>query len=235
MGAAGGEVGKRRQEKKDAKDEKANKKAKKEARKNSGAPKRPPSAFWLWQTENREALVKEAGTSKIPVIGKLAGERWAKLDGAKKATFEKRAATLKVEYEKAMAEWKANNTGSAEEGEDGGDDDEDENEAEESPKKTPKAAENKLAENKPAENKPAGKAKASPKAKGKAKAKADAPRDELDAEVLKSAKDLGFETALRNLASREELKGKHAAEMLRALQNSNGLVNKAKAALLAGA
>merc|ERR1712176_648161 len=203
---------------------------KKEEKKNSGMPKRPPSGFWLWQTENREALVKEAGTSKIPVIGKLAGERWAKLDAAKKATFEKRAATLKAEYEKAMAEWKANHTGAAEEGEDGGDDDEDENEAEESPKKTPKAA-----ENKPAENKPAGKAKASPKAKGKAKAKADAPRDELDAEVLKSAKDLGFETALRNLASREELKGKHAAEMLRALQNSNGLVNKAKAALLAGA
>merc|ERR1712107_665901 len=98
------------------------------------------------------------------------------------------------------------NTGAAEEGEDGGDDDEDENEAEESPKKTPKAAENKPTENKPAETKPAGKAKASPKAKGKAKAKADAPRDELDPEVLKSAKDLGFETALRNLASREELK-----------------------------
>merc|ERR1712232_546500 len=101
----------------------------------------------------------------------------------------------------------------------------DENEAEESPKKTQKVV----------EQKPAGKAKASPKAKGKAKAKTDAPKDDLDPEVLKSAKDLGFETALRNLASREELKGKSAAEMLRALQNSNGLVNKAKAALLAGA
>merc|ERR1712014_184383 len=82
--AAGGVVGQRRQEKKEAKQEKDDKKAKKEARKNSGAPKRPPSAFWLWQTENRDALIKEAGTNKIPVIGKLAGEKWGKLSDAVK-------------------------------------------------------------------------------------------------------------------------------------------------------
>merc|ERR1711976_473600 len=96
--AGGGEVGKRRQEKKEAKQEKADKKAKKEARKNSGAPKRPVSAFWLWQTENRDALVKEAGTNKIPVIGKLAGEKWAALSATDKAPFEKRAEACKAEY-----------------------------------------------------------------------------------------------------------------------------------------
>jgi len=84
-------------------------KAKKEARKNSGAPKRPTSAFWLWQTENREALVKEAGTTKIPVIGKLAGEKWGKMSAASKAPFEKRAETAKAEYTKALEEWKASN------------------------------------------------------------------------------------------------------------------------------
>merc|ERR1711862_1089741 len=76
--AAGGEPGKRRQEKK-------------EARKESGAPKRPPSAYWLWQVESREALIKQAGTNKIGVIGKLAGEEWAKLPAEQKAPFEKRA------------------------------------------------------------------------------------------------------------------------------------------------
>merc|ERR1711972_750262 len=89
--------------------EKDTKKAKKEARKNSGAPKRPPSAFWLWQTENRDALIKEAGTNKIPIIGKLAGEKWGKLSDAVKAPFEKRATEAKDEYTKALAEWKASN------------------------------------------------------------------------------------------------------------------------------
>merc|ERR1712176_1607211 len=108
-----------RQEKKEAKQEKDDKKAKKEARKNSGAPKRPPSAFWLWQTESRDALVKEAGTTKIPVVGKLAGEKWGKLSAAAKAPFEKRAEQAKEEYTKALEAWKASNPGADAE-EDGG-------------------------------------------------------------------------------------------------------------------
>merc|ERR1712137_724936 len=116
--------------------------------------------------------------------------------------------------------------------EDQGDDDDDEevgNDSE-SPQKTAQDGA------KP-ETKPAGKAKASPKPRGKAKAKptADPPKNEIDPEVLKSAKDLGFESALRNLAGREELQGKSAAAMLKALQSSGGLVNKAKAVLMAGA
>merc|ERR1712176_658591 len=103
-----------RQEKKEAKQEKDDKKAKKEARKNSGAPKRPASAFWLWQTENRDALVKEAGTNSIPVVGKLAGEKWGKMSAAAKTSFEKRAETLKAEYTKALEEWKAANPGGVE-------------------------------------------------------------------------------------------------------------------------
>merc|ERR1711974_137990 len=100
--------------KKDAKQEKDDKKAKKEAKKNSGAPKRPPSGFWLWQTENRDALVKEAGTNSIPAIGKLAGEKWGKMSAAAKAPFEKRAEALKAEYTKALEEWKAANPGGVE-------------------------------------------------------------------------------------------------------------------------
>merc|ERR1712194_272633 len=125
--AAGGEVGKRRQENKEAKQEKADKKTKKEARKNSGAPKRPPSAFWLWQVENRDALIKEAGTNKIPVIGKLAGVKWGQLSDDVKKPFEKRAKEAKDEYTKALAEWKASNPGA----DDGNEEGEDEEEAEE--------------------------------------------------------------------------------------------------------
>ena len=46
---------------------------------------------------------------------------------------------------------------------------------------------------------------------------------------------VGLESAFKNLASREELKGISAASMLAALQGAGGLVNKAKMALLAGA
>lgn len=226
--AAGGVPGQRRQEKKDAKNARADKKAKKEERKNSGKPKRPPSAFWLWQVENRDALVKEAGTNKIPVIGKLAGEKWGKLDAGSKSTYEKKAATLKAEHEKAMAEWKANNADAKDEEEDEEDEQEEESKPE-SPAKKPRKEEK-------SETKVAAKAKASPKAKGKAKAKAaEEPKEQIDPQVLKSAQGLGLESALKNLASREELKGKSAASMLAALQSAGGLVNKAKMALLAGA
>merc|ERR1712137_874751 len=93
---------------------KAAKKAKKEERKQSGMPKRPPSAFWLWQTETRDALIKEAGTNKIGVIGK-------------------RAAALKAEHVKEMAEWKASNATAAED--QGDDDDEEVGNDSESPQK----------------------------------------------------------------------------------------------------
>merc|ERR1712228_302178 len=138
--AAGGEAGKRRQEKKDAKQEKLDKKAKKEARNNSGAPKRPPSAFWLWQTENRDALIKEAGTNKIPVIGKLAGEKWGKLSDAVKAPFEKRAKEAKDEYTKALAEWKASNPAAGEDNEEEDDAGEAEDASSPPSKKTRKVA-----------------------------------------------------------------------------------------------
>jgi len=230
--AAGGESGKRRQEKKDAKDAKEakhDKKAKKKAKQNSGAPKRPPSAYWLWQVENRELLIKEAGTNKIPVLGKLAGEKWSKLPAAQKEPFEKRAEEAKAKYTKDVAEWKASN---ADAGKDADNDDEGDNEeSEESPSK--KARKTEPAKAASTKTEPVTK-KATPKAKGKAKDNSQ-KSDEIDPTVLKTAQGLGFESQLKNLVSRAELKGTSADAMLKALQNCDGLVNKAKNALLAGA
>ncbi|CAK0910490.1 unnamed protein product [Prorocentrum cordatum] len=109
--ASGGQVGKRRLEKKEAKDAKADKKAKKEARKASLKPARPASAYWLWLGENREALAKEAGTAKPPVVAKLAGEKWKALAAAAKKPFEAKAAELKAAYDKALQEWKSSGGG----------------------------------------------------------------------------------------------------------------------------
>ena len=60
---------------------------------------------------------------------------------------------------------------------------------------------------------------------------------QLDTVAVAQAAKLNLETALMNLAAREEIKAKgfSAAKLLTALQNSDGLVNKAKVALLAGA
>merc|ERR1711971_401847 len=125
--AAGGQPGKRRQEKAALKKERADKKAKKGARKNSGKPAKPPSAYWIWMNENREALQKELGTKQIGVVGKAAGERWKTLPAAHKAKFETIAADKRSAYEMAVAEWKEQqgNKENADEKEDEEDDDED--------------------------------------------------------------------------------------------------------------
>merc|ERR1719195_2312630 len=84
------------------------KRAKKRARQERDAdkPKKPQTAYWLWLAENRAALAKEAGTAACPAVAKLGGERWKNLDAKLKAPFEKQAAAKKVEYDKALKEYK---------------------------------------------------------------------------------------------------------------------------------
>merc|ERR1712117_298520 len=98
--------GKRRQEKADAKREKEGGKRRKRT-KDPNAPKKPQTAYWLWMSENREALTKELGTKDVAAVGKLAGERWTALDAKLKVPFEKKAKDLKEAYDKALKEYKA--------------------------------------------------------------------------------------------------------------------------------
>jgi len=65
-------------------------------------PKKPQNAYWLYLVENRDALSKEAGSSKVPVVGKLAGSRWKAMTAEKKKPYEEKAEDSKREYEKAM-------------------------------------------------------------------------------------------------------------------------------------
>merc|ERR1719461_685940 len=68
-------------------------------------PSRPANSYWLWLAEHREALGKEAGTNKGPIVGKLAGERWKSLSASVKAPWEKKAGELRAAYDKAMEEY----------------------------------------------------------------------------------------------------------------------------------
>jgi len=121
--AQGGVAGSRRKEKADAKKELLDKRAKKRARleRNADKPKRPTSAYWLWLSDNRATLAKEAGSAKGSDVAKLAGERWGKLDAKLRAPYEKQAAEKKAAYDEALKEYKEKHGAGAdeEEGEDG--------------------------------------------------------------------------------------------------------------------
>jgi len=56
----------------------------------------------------------------------------------------------------------------------------------------------------------------------------------IDPELLKEAKEIGYESSLKNLSARKEIvdSGKSPKEMLEALKTANGLVNAAKYVLL---
>merc|ERR1712137_865630 len=248
--AQGGIVGKRRQEKKDAKEAKAQKKAKKEAKKASGQPTRPPSAYWLWLSDNRSALQKEAGTGGAPAVSKIAGAKWAKMSDVDKKPYEKRAEELKKEYSIHMEEWKAKNAEASaaddhEEEDEGGDDDDDEEDNDGSPaeKQSPPKKTNLTPQPKKVESaSPPKKVKVvSPPKRSKGRGKGNKvvalAEPTLSAEILNRADKLGLRIALENLAKRDQIVEKNVdpKQMLDALQKNNGLVNKAKAFLLAGA
>ena len=68
-------------------------------------------------------------------------------------------------------------------------------------------------------------------------AKAGAAGVTLDDAIVAAAEKAGFGAQLRNLAKRDDIiaKGCEGKALLKALQSSDGLVNKAKATLLGGA
>merc|ERR1719393_268417 len=77
-------------------------------KKDPNAPKRPQSAYSIFMSENREAILKSlpAGASPITDVAKKAGEQWKALSETAKKPYEAKAAKAKVEYEKAMEEYK---------------------------------------------------------------------------------------------------------------------------------
>merc|ERR1712054_126069 len=100
--AAGGEVAKGiRALRNEKRKEKEGKK-----KKDPNAPKRPQSAYSIFMSENREAILKSlpAGANPITDVAKKAGEQWKALSTAAKKPYEKKAEKQKAEYLKAMEE-----------------------------------------------------------------------------------------------------------------------------------
>lgn len=94
--------------------EKKVKKAKTEKKKKSskdddGRPKKPSSAYFIWMKEAREQIKKDNPGIGVTDVAKRAGELWKEVKD--KSKYEEMAAKEKKNYEKLVAEWKANGGG----------------------------------------------------------------------------------------------------------------------------
>ncbi|XP_029943414.1 high mobility group protein B2-like [Salarias fasciatus] len=81
------------------------KKAKK--KKDPNAPKRPPSAFFVFCSEFRPKVKEEYPGISIGDIAKKLGEKWSTLSAKDKGPYEAKAGKLKEKYEKDMAAYKS--------------------------------------------------------------------------------------------------------------------------------
>jgi len=242
--AAGGQVGKRRLEKKEAKEgqqAKTARKAKNEAEKASGKPSRPQNAYWMWLGENREALAKEAGSTKPPVVAKLASEKWKAVSEEDRKPFEVKAAELRAAYDKAVEEWK--NNGGVEDGAKQGSP---RNRKADNAKTLPaKQGSSRKRKADKAETPPAKLSRASvdrdsskkaPGAQGKSRGKA-APATAavvLEKDIAEKAEKAGFTSVLQKFLAREDVvaSGKSQAEAFQALEAVGGLMHPARRTLL---
>uniref|UniRef100_A0A8C0W4N1 HMG box domain-containing protein n=1 Tax=Castor canadensis TaxID=51338 RepID=A0A8C0W4N1_CASCN len=80
---------------------------KKGKKKDPNAPKRPPSAFFLFCSEHRPKIKSEHPGLSIGDTAKKLGEMWSEQSAKDKQPYEQKAAKLKEKYEKNIAAYRA--------------------------------------------------------------------------------------------------------------------------------
>ncbi|XP_045071819.1 FACT complex subunit SSRP1 isoform X2 [Coregonus clupeaformis] len=88
-------------------------KPRKKKQKDSGAPKRPMSAYFLWLNASRESIKAEHPGISITEISKRAGEMWRELGKEQKEEWDGKAEEAKKDYEVAMREYRESGGGSS--------------------------------------------------------------------------------------------------------------------------
>jgi len=83
---------------------------KKKRFKDPNAPKRPPSAFFVFSADFRPKVKGETPGLSIGDVAKRLGEMWNNLSSEDKQPYEKKAAKLKEKYEKDIAAYRAKGT-----------------------------------------------------------------------------------------------------------------------------
>lgn len=108
---------------------------KKKRFKDPNAPKRPPSAFFIFCADFRAKVKSESPGLSIGDTAKKLGEMWNSSSAENKQPYEKKAAKLKEKYDKDMIAYRTKGTGAGpaaaaeeddEDEEDDDDDDDDE-------------------------------------------------------------------------------------------------------------
>uniref|UniRef100_A0A3B5L9B8 High mobility group box 1b n=1 Tax=Xiphophorus couchianus TaxID=32473 RepID=A0A3B5L9B8_9TELE len=79
---------------------------KKKRFKDPNAPKRPPSAFFLFCADFRPKVKGESPGLSIGDTAKKLGEMWNSLSGEEKQPYEKKAAKLKEKYDKDIVAYR---------------------------------------------------------------------------------------------------------------------------------
>ncbi|XP_016433723.1 high mobility group B protein 7 [Nicotiana tabacum] len=79
-------------------------KAKREKKaKNPNAPKRPPTAFFVFMDEFRQTFkAANPDCKSVSMVAKEGGEKWKSLTDEEKKPYQDKAAELKAAYEKAL-------------------------------------------------------------------------------------------------------------------------------------
>ncbi|XP_028671958.1 high mobility group protein B3-like [Erpetoichthys calabaricus] len=81
--------------------------AKGKKKKDPNAPKRPPSGFFIFCSEQRPKIKSANPSLSIGDVAKKLGEMWNNLNDAAKQPYVNKAAKLKEKYEKDVAEYKS--------------------------------------------------------------------------------------------------------------------------------
>ncbi|KAL7600784.1 high mobility group B protein 3 [Lactuca sativa] len=84
---------------KKAKADKSVAKKEKASKKNPGAPKRPPSAFFVFMEEFRKEYKENFPDNKsVSIVAKEGGVKWKAMSDSEKAPYVEKAAVKKAEY-----------------------------------------------------------------------------------------------------------------------------------------
>lgn len=201
----------------------------KRAKKDADAPKRPAGgAFGCFLAANRQAFQKEC-PGAVTLVTKHASAKWKELSQAEKEKYEMDYKSKKAAYDEAMKSY----VPPAKEA----DEDDKEEQGDEEADKKPKSeslAKKKASANNAAQKKVIVRKSVGSRGRGASKA---APEPELDIPktVSEKAEQSGMHKVLMKLLGRDDIKssGVSPKDALAALEQSDGLLHKAREALLA--
>ena len=80
---------------------------KKGQKKDPDAPKRPPTAFFLFAKDRRPQIKAEQPEAKVTDVAKILGEEWRGLADNSKRKYQEEAARLKEIYDQEKAKFES--------------------------------------------------------------------------------------------------------------------------------